>query len=225
LARGRALARPLPAHGTTQTEQAHKLTLFASSRIRVRCPSFRGAEDSSCLRLPHQTISGAHPASHPVGRSRPPNYLWGSPSLPSSGPFSATKLSLGLSQPPIQWAHPGHQLSLGLTQPPIQWALLGHQTISGAHPASYPVDSSRPPNDLWGSPSLLSSGHQTISGAHPASYPVATKLSLGLTQPPIRWTLLGHQTISGVHPAFYPVATKLSLGLTQPPIKWPSNYL
>jgi hypothetical protein len=43
------VARPLPTHRTTQTEQTHT-DIHASSGILTHDPSFRASEDSSCLR-------------------------------------------------------------------------------------------------------------------------------------------------------------------------------
>jgi hypothetical protein len=47
------IARPLPTHRTTQTQNKHAHTDFnASSGIRTHDPSVRAGEDGSCLRPP-----------------------------------------------------------------------------------------------------------------------------------------------------------------------------
>jgi hypothetical protein len=47
--RGR-VARPLPAHKTTQTQNKAHIDVHAMSGIRTHDPRVRGREDSSCLR-------------------------------------------------------------------------------------------------------------------------------------------------------------------------------
>jgi hypothetical protein len=44
------VARPLPKHRTTQTQNKHTPNIHALYGIRTHDPGFRASEDSSCLR-------------------------------------------------------------------------------------------------------------------------------------------------------------------------------